>query len=355
MILKELDGVETIYHPVILVAVLSLVLSSILVPLFIRLSKVFNILDRPSAGSHKTHQQPIPYLGGLAVAIASLLSSSLTVYYGEYSANFEILALVVVLGLGAMALLGLVDDIKPKGAKQRLAIQTLISILVSIFLYELGFVQVQLMASTFLNISICAFLIVSICNFLNMFDNHDGSASGVSLLILLSFFIICLRTNQIYVAILISALIAAILPFLLWNLPPARIYLGDSGATFLGTAIGVVLVSIDFNTLSPSNSILTSFCLIGVLILDFSVAVLSRIRRRISPMTGDKAHTAHRLMRLGLSKKQTTLAVWAITVWFGTHGILTTYTEGLKLLSLYVSACFSLLVFAIFFMHQPDE
>jgi UDP-GlcNAc:undecaprenyl-phosphate GlcNAc-1-phosphate transferase len=89
--------------------------------------------------------------------------------------------------------------------------------------------------------------------------------------------------------------------------------------------------------------------------LDFSVAVLSRLRRGISPMVGDKAHTAHRLIRLRLSKKQTTLVIWLITIWFGFHGILATFTSGLELLLIFTSACLSYVVLTYLFLRQPDE
>ena len=355
MSLGELFGIGTTYQPVILGVILSLLLSSMFVPLFIRLSKKLKIMDRPSAGNHKTHVEPIPYLGGLAIATASLFSSAVAVYYGDYSAKFERFTLVISLGLIAMAILGLADDVKPRGAKQRLALQTLISLTVSIFLYELDLLQVQLTASPYLNVLICSFLLVSICNFLNMFDNHDGSASGVSLMILLFVLFLSIKSNQTLVLTVSSILIASVLPFLFWNLPPAKIYLGDSGATFLGTAIGVLLVSIDFTTLSPLSAVLASFCLIGMLILDFSVAVFSRLRRRISPMIGDKAHTAHRLMRLSLSKNQTTLVIWFITIWFGLHGVLATYTSGLELQLIFASAFISYLIFTYLFLRQPDE
>jgi UDP-GlcNAc:undecaprenyl-phosphate/decaprenyl-phosphate GlcNAc-1-phosphate transferase len=188
-----------------------------------------------------------------------------------------------------------------------------------------------------------------------MFDNHDGSASGVSLLILLFILFLSIKSNQTLVLTMSSILIAATLPFLFWNLPPARIYLGDSGATFLGTSIGVLLISIDFTTLSPLNAILASFCLIGILVLDFSVAVLSRLRRGISPMIGDKAHTAHRLIRLSLSKNKTTLVIWFITIWFGFHGIRATFTSGLELQLIFTSACLSYLALTYLFLRQPDE
>ena len=351
----ELFGIGTTYQPIFRGVILSLILSSIFVPLFIKISRKLNVLDSPTSGNHKTHTEPIPYLGGLAIASASLISTALTFYFGDYSAKSEKLALVVSLGLIAMAILGLADDVKPRGAKQRLLFQTLISLSISIFLYELDFARVQLTASPYLNVLICSFLLVSICNFLNMFDNHDGSASGVSLLILLFILFLSIKSNQTLVLTMSSILIAATLPFLFWNLPPARIYLGDSGATFLGTSIGVLLVSIDFTTLSPLNAILASFSLIGILILDFSVAVLSRLRRRISPMIGDKAHTAHRLIRLSLSKKQTTLVIWLITIWFGFHGILATFTSGLELQLIFTSACLSYVVLTYLFLGQPDD
>jgi UDP-GlcNAc:undecaprenyl-phosphate GlcNAc-1-phosphate transferase len=292
----------------------TLFFSFLAVPLFIKISKKLDILDRPDS-SHKSHQYPVPYLGGMAILSSFLASIFITTVIFEIKwekAFFLILTLPLIL----ISLLGLIDDLKPQSATLRLVIQNLVSAITVSFLAFGGFIEINITESKFINLIVCNLWVVAVCNFLNMFDNHDGSAAGVSFIIFLGIAFLSYSQQQLILFPLAISFAASIAGLLIFNFPPARIYLGDSGAMLLGFAIGSFSIQLETSARSPLLSWAIPILLIGVLATDFTVSVFSRIRRGISPMVGDKAHIAHRLLRLGFTKTETTLIIWSIALFF---------------------------------------
>jgi UDP-GlcNAc:undecaprenyl-phosphate GlcNAc-1-phosphate transferase len=327
--------------------------SVVLTPAYIYLSHKLGVLDKPNS-AHKSHLKPIPYLGGFAI-LTSLTFSLILVSRGylpsvRFSTDFALL-----IGGGLIALLGLSDDLRPKSAYFRLIAQNFVAFISVTILYRDDRLEVGVFSNSYFNYLISILWVVAICNFVNMFDNHDGSASGVSTLVFLGIFTQSFIQDQIVVSTLSLILFSSTLGFVLWNYPPAKIYLGDSGAMLLGLGIGLLSIQLDTSTINQQFSWAIPILLVGTLGTDFTVAVISRIRRGISPMVGDKAHIAHRLLRLGYTKVEATLIIWVITSIYICAAISLNFAS-LRVASLIILLLIAFYLFSTkFFLSLADE
>jgi UDP-GlcNAc:undecaprenyl-phosphate GlcNAc-1-phosphate transferase len=332
---------------------ISFLLSCILIPFVIYISKKYNFLDVPIE-KHKSHSQPVPNLGGLAISFSASLVFVIASQILFTSSKTLIAVSAVVSTLIAIVILGLLDDLRPRSAKFRLLIQTAIVVLGVSALNQVTSINIQLFETSILNQATTIFFVLSVCNFVNMFDNHDGSASGVSLLILFFISLIAYSNGQRMILLLALCSCASLLAFLIWNFPPAKIYLGDSGSTFLGTVISLLLIQLDFSYADPRVAIFIVLLILGTLELDFSIAVISRIRRGISPMKGDQAHIAHRLKRMELAKHQVTFLIWAMTIWFLSLASILVWTTAVPTYLAFVLAGISFISLLIYFLKKAD-
>jgi UDP-GlcNAc:undecaprenyl-phosphate GlcNAc-1-phosphate transferase len=162
---------------------------------------------------------------------------------------------------------------------------------------------------------------VGITNSINFFDNIDGGASGALAIAAVFLFILSFQGGQFLIAALSIVLTGATLGFLLWNKPPARIYMGDAGALFLGILIASLAIRFDPNPIDRIASFAIPLLLLAIPILDTSVAVASRIRRKISPFQAGRDHLSHRLMRMGFNKRQSVLILWISSTLFASFAI----------------------------------
>jgi UDP-GlcNAc:undecaprenyl-phosphate GlcNAc-1-phosphate transferase len=163
---------------------------------------------------------------------------------------------------------------------------------------------------TFLDEIIMTIWIIGICNSINFFDNLDGGAAGTVAVSTIGIALIALGEGQELIAALSIVTAGSTIGFLMWNKPPAKIYMGDAGALFLGVVVAVLTIRLNPGIAPKWNSISLLPMLLAVPLLDTCVAVLSRIRRGISPFTGGKDHLSHRLMRRGLSKQGAAFTLW---------------------------------------------
>ena len=152
--------------------------------------------------------------------------------------------------------------------------------------------------------------IIGICNSINFFDNLDGGAAGTVAVSTIGIALIALGEGQELIAALSIVTAGSTIGFLMWNRSPARIYMGDAGALFLGVVVSVLTIRLNPGIAPKWNSISLLPMLLAVPILDTCVAVFSRISRGISPFTGGKDHLSHRLMRKGLSKQESAFSLW---------------------------------------------
>jgi UDP-GlcNAc:undecaprenyl-phosphate GlcNAc-1-phosphate transferase len=197
----------------------------------------------------------------------------------------------------------------------RLIIQTVTAIVVALFLINTDTVAIHF-DSTIIDEVIMVFWIIGICNSINFFDNLDGGAAGTVAVSSLGIAAIALGEGQELIAALSIVTAGSTLGFLMWNKSPAKIYMGDAGALFLGVIVSVLTIRLNPGITPQWSSIALLPMLLAVPILDTCVAVFSRIKRGISPFTGGKDHLSHRLMRKGLSKRRTAFTLWAMQGFF---------------------------------------
>ena len=265
-------------------------------------------MDKPTL-ERKTQKEPIPYMGGLAIALTvTILTLAAVIRSDNTQSTFHLAAqlLFPAIVLGAM---GLVDDLIGLNPLPRLVAQTVVAIAATVYLISSQTVGIPL-DQTFLDEVIMAVWIVGLCNSINFFDNHDGGAAGTVAVSTIGIALIALGQGQELVSALAVVTAGATLGFLMWNKSPAKIYMGDAGALFLGVIVSVLTIRLNPGIAPRWNSIALMPMLLAIPLLDTSVAVFSRLYRKISPFTGGKDHLSHRLMRKGLSKKNTAFALW---------------------------------------------
>jgi UDP-GlcNAc:undecaprenyl-phosphate GlcNAc-1-phosphate transferase len=214
-----------------------------------------------------------------------------------------------------LGLIGLVDDVKKLAPLPRFIAQNAVALAIAGILIATNTLGSP-SGNIFVDLLITILWIVGITNSINFFDNVDGGASGTIAISSIFLFFLAFQGGQFFIAALAAVLGGATIGFLLWNRPPARIYMGDAGALFLGLLMATLLIRFDPNPIHLSASFAIPVLILAVPILDTTVAVISRIRRGISPFQGGQDHLAHRLMRAGLSKRQAVLSLWLMSLFF---------------------------------------
>ena len=286
-----------------------------LTPVMRKIAIKIGAVDRPNL-VRKTQKEPVPYLGGVAIAIGITVASFGALLYSDFSTETFGKALSVLLPAILISVMGLYDDLKGLEPWPRLVAQTIAGIAVAIYLIQnetLG----QAFSNQALNYFVTIIWIVGICNSINFFDNLDGGASGTVAVISIFLFAIAFNQGQSLVSALAVITAGATLGFLIWNKTPAKIYMGDAGALFLGIIIAVLTIRLDPEVGPQSRSLAIPILLMAVPILDTTTVVISRLSRGISPFTGGRDHLSHRLMRKGLGRKATAYVLWAMAAAFG--------------------------------------
>jgi UDP-GlcNAc:undecaprenyl-phosphate GlcNAc-1-phosphate transferase len=278
------------------------------------------ILDRPDS-THKSHTSPTPYLGGVAITIGVLIVTYSALIISGSKANNFWLATSLLGPAVAIGVIGLWDDIKNLHPLPRFIGQSIAGVVVAsilIFTNNLG----NPPGSTLLDVFITILWIVGICNSINFFDNLDGGAAGTTAISAVAISILTLSSGQTSLAALSLVVAGATLGFLIWNKSPARIYMGDAGALFLGVLIATLTVRLNPETDSRIISFAIPILVLAIPILDTTVAVISRFRRGVSPFQGGKDHLSHRLIRLGLSRKATAILLWSLSIVFAAIAVI---------------------------------
>lgn len=280
-------------------------------PLFRSLALSRDIVDAPDGPDGRKHQhQPMPYLGGLAIALGfTLVVLGGAALRRPLSANGWLAAGVVLPALG-LAIVGLFDDIRGLGIRSRFTAQSLAAIITATISISLG-TSASLFGDRFINALVTIFWVIGITNAINLLDNMDGLATGSVAISALAFFLIAALNGQYLVAALSIALAGACLGFLWHNWSPATIYMGDSGALFLGFLLAVIAVRLHFPHHSHVSALLSRLLILALPIVDTSTVVISRLRRGVSPFQGARDHLSHRLQRRGFSTRRTVLTLLA--------------------------------------------
>ena len=285
----------------------------------------YEVMDSP-IHAHKTHKEPVPYLGGVGIIVGILLVSFAALIYKHSAAKNVWLALSVLGPALVLGLIGLWDDIKNLRPLPRFIAQSIAGIFTSAVLISSSTVGTPTGSKT-IDAIITTIWIVGICNSINFFDNLDGGAAGTVAISAIGLTKLGLDGHQYLVGGLAAVTAGATTGFLIWNKSPARIYMGDAGALFLGILIATLTIRLHPNAEMKWTSFATPVLLIAVPILDTSVAVLSRLRRKISPFQGGRDHLSHRLVRAGLQRPTAAITLWALSGFFAFCAVLIPLTN----------------------------
>ena len=310
-------------------------------------------MDAPNL-DRKTQKEPVPYLGGVSIALTvSAITYAAVIASDSTTTTFPLATYVMAPAL-LMALMGLVDDLKGLQPLPRLFMQTAAGLVVGIVLVLTDTMGVAF-SNPVLNVALSVLWIVGICNSINFFDNIDGGAAGTVAIATLGVAYIAYAQRQELVSALAIVTAGATLGFLLWNKAPAKIYMGDAGALFLGVLLSVLTIRLNPGIIPNWKSLAIPLILLAVPILDTCIAVFSRIKRGISPFQGGKDHLSHRLVRKGLQRKSAAFTLWGLGAFFGGLAIaIYTWpsTAGTQLISLTLGIWIFLF---IWFWRIPSE
>lgn len=252
-------------------------------------------MDRP--GGIKAHNAPTPYGGGVAIAFGALIGA-LVAGSARDEAAFIILTTSLIIFAG-----GVYDDFHPLGAAAKLSIQ--IAAAVVLILYDVR-LHIRVLPDA-VNIALTVFWLVGVSNAVNMIDIMDGLAGGVTGMAAFAFGLIGLLFGESGLAAPALALCGAISGFLVFNFRPARIFMGDAGAQFIGFLLAALAVKGSYTTFN-SMALLAPVLILGVPIFDTTLITVLRLRKGHSPFQASNDHLALRLRRMGLSVDATVRA-----------------------------------------------
>ena len=304
--------------------------------------------------NRRMHNHPIPRMGGLAIFLGFLFSVLIFVPLTDELRGMLLGAVVIVV-------LGVLDDIYALPAMPKFLVQigaALIAVLQGNVITHLSnpnlFSASPIWNLGVLSIPFSVLWIVAITNAVNLIDGLDGLACGVSAISSMTLLVIALTVSEPQVALLMAALAGACLGFLPYNLNPAKIFMGDTGSTFLGYVLAVVSIQGLFKY-ATIISFAVPFLLMGLPIFDTCFAILRRVSHGQSPMAPDRGHIHHRLIDMGLSQKQAVAVLYIISAILGLSAVVLTTSGVTKAMLFLASLCVAGGVAAMLFLNRIKE
>ncbi len=338
--------------------VIAIVFSLVLTPLMSRLAGKLGFVDSGS----KPGVSGMPVMGGVAVFLgfaASIVAGMVIfpVLPGESIADTPLSwrsVCILVLASGfLMALTGFLDDRYELSPKVKLLLHSVVVVIAGT-LFVINGAQVHLFLEggsiAWLAAPLTLIWLLGITNSVNLLDHADGVTAGVAAISALFFAALNVIHGNPAVAFISVALAGASIGFLFYNFPPASIYMGDCGSNFLGFLLGIIAV---LGVYTPSGSIpylaiLSPLLILAVPLVD-TVMVLMYRRKHGSPLfQGDKNHLAHRLMRMGYTKRTTVVMLYIFSVILGTTALLLPTLQPYQAVLAFVNAIGVISVFALF-------
>ncbi len=319
-------------------------------PLVKLLSVKMGAVDVPR-DSRRMHDHPIPRMGGLAIFFGFVFSVLLLIPLDKPKQG-------MLLGAVLIVILGIFDDIYALPAMLKFMVQ-IAAALIAVFSGN----EIRVLSNPnvfsgnpvwqlgWLSIPVTVVWIVAITNAVNLIDGLDGLACGVSTISSATMLVIALLVSEGDVAVMMGALAGACIGFLPYNLNPAKIFMGDTGATFLGYILATVSVQGMFK-LPTIISFVVPFLMLGLPIFDVCFAVVRRVSHGQSPMRPDRGHVHHRLIDMGFSQKQAVGILYVVSAILGLSAVVLTASGALKAMVFLVAMAAAGLVAAKIFLHN---
>ena len=338
--------------PVLLLLPLGFLIAAPVTTLLVVLGRRAGALDSAGSSGHAKDLRPIPNIGGIAIAAATLGPLLL----GLLALTFAVDSLVdvpvvgaaidafgdriaaergawwwIVIGGLVLHLVGVVDDRRALGPWTKFGAQLAVAagVVVVADLRLVTALDLFGPAGTATSAVLTVVWIIAICNAINFLDNMDGLAGGVAAVAAAIFLAATILNAQWFVAGAFALLCGGLLGFLVHNVPPARIFMGDGGSLLVGWLLATLTVRTTFvDTGDPAFALGTAWygvlmplVVLAVPLYDLVAVSLIRIAQGRSPLVGDQQHLSHRLVWLGLSKRGAVVVIWALSAATGVGGI----------------------------------
>lgn len=304
-------------YNIFVIMLVTFVSSIILVPIMRKVAIHVNALDEPNA--RRLNKIAMPTLGGLAIFFSFMLG------YMLY-ANQSLQMLSILMGSFLLVIFGMVDCINPVKAKYRFLVQVVAAAII-VFYGNIVLNEITIFGKYFFfpqpwNYILTILFIVTITNAINFTDGMDGLASGISSIYFLTIAIISfiLKRSDGLDVILSLIMLGSTLGFLVYNFPPAIIYLGDTGSQFLGFIIAVIAL-LGFKT-ATFTSLIIPVLILAIPLLDVVFAIIRRTLKKENPTKPDKSHFHHQLLKMKFSTKTSLLIIYFIEILFAAVSIL---------------------------------
>ena len=328
--------------------------SFLMCPLVKSFAYKIGAIDVPK-DNRRMHKKPVPRLGGLAIFLGFIVSMLLFVKVDHQLQG-------ILLGASIIVVLGVVDDMSPVRAYFKFCVQifaALVAVFHGVVIQTLSnpnvFAESPYWDLGWLSIPVTIIWIVAITNAVNFIDGLDGLAVGVSAISTASLIVVALMVKEVNIAIILCALFGACLGFIPYNMNPAKIFMGDTGSTFLGYILATLSITGLFK-MYAIISFAVPFLILGIPIFDISFAFLRRIAHGQNPMKADRGHFHHRLIDMGLNQKQAVAALYVISSILGLSAVMLTSSGAIKaMLFLMALAVAAFLASRVIFRRDIDK
>jgi UDP-GlcNAc:undecaprenyl-phosphate GlcNAc-1-phosphate transferase len=329
----------SLIYPAIILLFASLAVCAFLTWLVRLITQRIGFVARPTEDRY--HRNVIALGGGIAIVvtiliflIGGLLAAKFIIGTGRltgfgtdvsvYNTHFLGKAgqlIVILIGIAVLFGMGLIDDIKRLGPFPKLVIQFAVALTAAFF----ADIRVEMFIhNTLITSILSAVWIVLVINILNFLDNMDGAAAGIAVIVAAILFSAAAMSGQVFVGALALLFIGTLLGFLIFNFPPAKIFMGDAGSLPLGFLLAILTLRTTYYHEAQSGPwypVLIPLISMAVPLYDFLSVTFLRIKQGKSPFVGDTQHFSHRLRKLGLTDMQTVLTLYLATLCTGIGAI----------------------------------
>jgi UDP-GlcNAc:undecaprenyl-phosphate GlcNAc-1-phosphate transferase len=331
--------------PVLALVAVGFGVSAPLTALLVRAGRRLGALDSPGARGHHKVLRDVPNIGGVAIflAVAAPMAAAMAVLATVDEARLRewLPALATLLprlrqesipagaallaGMTALHVTGLVDDRRSLPPWVKLLVQAAAAALLAI-----GFdVRLLELLGPVPSVVLTILWVVAVTNAINFLDNMDGLAGGVSAIASALFLAATLVNGQWFIAATLALLVGALAGFLVFNFPPARIFMGDGGSLVVGFLLAVLTARTTYHDPARADfalgtawyGVFMPIVVLAIPLYDLATVTLIRLRQRRSPFVGDQQHFSHRLVQRGLSRRGAVVVIWGLTAVTGIGGI----------------------------------
>lgn len=324
--------------------------SNVFTPIAKTISMKVGAIDYPKARG--MHQKPMPRMGGLAIVIGFMFTVLLLYRFVEFGETRKLIGFMI--GATMIVVLGMFDDIYDLRARFKFFVQILAALVAIMSGIQIHVVMWPVTkALTYLSVPITLLWIVGVTNAVNLIDGLDGLAAGVSSIAALCVMVLCILTGEEMAILLTAALAGSCLGFLPRNFNPAQIFMGDTGATFLGYTLAVTSILGVFKGYAILALVVSMLCL-GLPIFDTIFAMVRRFAKHQPIMQADRGHLHHHLIDRGFTQKQAVMILYIISALCGVFAILIAVKDA-KVVVVIVFMVFVMSLVIYFFNHRKKN